>query len=651
MEMMVFSLKASRSRSPKAFSLLEALFTVTVIGILAAVAIETTHRLRQGASSTKLDSDVASINQSIKVYLANGGSLEETISPAAVLEKLKTRRESTEAAAFAGFKSDMIDHRVIAVHQTEAEAASVSPRAVWNASKKCFEVSRGGSAGVARFDLNDALGAADHGTEVRAAGAVALNRGDGWIWDYEDSAPQGPQVPAQIPLSMPLPTPPVAPAPPGRLAAPVFSVGGGSYRYDTYPEVIELTNPNGTGQLMVARNWSEAGIDWEPYTDPVAVEPGGHLLAYVAPTSGEHTESFTSSGTYELEIIDLQPAEIRTSASVLDLGSNSPVTVELINPNPEGYRSLLEYSISGGDFQPYNSALTINPSDYGAGFELAARVVASIRGFNASPAVGQWLPVKLRPPLIDKKQTDATFLITLFDTNPPDTATLRYSIKDLRTGSQTGWENYQAAFQINGSEYGKGFEVYAFAAAARPRYLDSDPSSAQGRSFFGTKVADRAILVLDVSGSMAWNGRLDSVKAEAKKLLSAMPADGKIAIITFSSGVKTDFRYQTTTSSKITQAQLIVDSLKASGSTNYSGALTTALNMVKANPDVEQVVFLSDGAPTAGDTSTSGILRLVDSIVARNVALTPIGYQMTTAAENDLIQKMKERGAPKLPAK
>jgi len=72
--------------------------------------------------------------------------------------------------------------------------------------------------------------------------------------------------------------------------------------------------------------------------------------------------------------------------------------------------------------------------------------------------------------------------------------------------------------------------------------------------------------------------------------------------------------------------------------------------MVKANPDVEQVVFLSDGAPTAGDTSTSGILRLVDSIAARNVAVTPIGYQMTTAAKTDLIEKMKERGVPKLPA-
>jgi len=140
---------------------------------------------------------------------------------------------------------------------------------------------------------------------------------------------------------------------------------------------------------------------------------------------------------------------------------------------------------------------------------------------------------------------------------------MRYAIKDLRTGSQGPWQNCQAAFQINGNDYGKGFEINASAIAVRPRYLDSDPSSAQGRSFFGTKVADRAILVLDISGSMAWNGRLDSVKAEAKKLLAAMPANGKIAIITFSTGVKTDFKYQTTTSSKITQAQLIVDSLKA----------------------------------------------------------------------------------------
>jgi len=83
---------ASLPRRFRAFSLVEADHGFCD-WYSAVVAFESTQRLRLGATSTKLDSDVAAINQSIKVYLANGGTLDGTTSPAAVLEKLKTRRK------------------------------------------------------------------------------------------------------------------------------------------------------------------------------------------------------------------------------------------------------------------------------------------------------------------------------------------------------------------------------------------------------------------------------------------------------------------------------------------------------------------------------------------------------------------------------
>ncbi len=639
-----------RHRPPRsscgAFSLLEVLVTIAVLGILAIVAVESTTRLREGATATKLDSDVAAINQSIKVYLANGGNLDGVTDPAAVLEKLKTRREASDAAAFAGFRSDMIDQRVVPVLQTVAEAAQRTPRAVWNATAKRFDMAQQGAAGVARFELDAAAGRADHGVESREAGAVALNRGDGWIWNYEDAAPPVLSGPGTIPVTTPTPLVPAAPTPPGRLQAPVFSTPGGTYRYNTFPDTVTITNPSGTGQIMVGRSWTADGVQWEAYTGPVTIEPGSHLLAFVQSPGGEYTDSVASSGTYELEIIELEAPRIEPSASLMDLDSNQTVSIQIVNPNPSDYRSYVEYALSDGNYVRYEGPLSISPSSHAAGFEIAARVVPSMRGFEASEPVTRWLPVKLRPPLIDKKQTGAIFDITLFDRNPANVGTLRYLIQDLRTGTRTAWQDYSAAFAIDGSLYGKGFEVVTYAATTSTRHLDSSESSAQGRSFFGTQVADRAILVLDVSGSMASNGRLTSLKAEAKRLLSAMPQDGKISIISFSSKAKLEFAYQTTTSSKITQAQGIIDSLKASGLTNYSESLNMALGIVKANPDVEQVVFLSDGAPTTGDTSTNGILRIVDSIAALKVAVSPIGYQMTTDAERKLIQRMKERGTP-----
>jgi uncharacterized protein YegL len=618
-----------------------------LLGILGAVAFQSSHRFREGATSTKLDSDVAAINQSIKVYLANGGSLAGVTDPAAVLDKLKTRREAADAAAYAGLRSDMIDGRVTAVPQTTAEANSNAPRAVWNATARRFEVARLGSGGIARFDLSVAAGKVNHGVETREAGAVDLNRGDGWIWNYQDVAAPVLAQPRPVPLTDTAPPSPVAVAPPGRLAAPVLSAAGGRYQYNTFPSTITLTNPNGTGRIMVARQWTASGIQWEEYRNPVAMSPEGHLLAYVQSTTAEHSDSVSASGTYEVETIDLQQPTIQPGAAYLDLGVNNTLTIALQNPNPSAYGSTIEYSILGGAYTAYTEPLAISPASYENGFEIAARVVRSGVGFRPSQPVTQWLPIKLKAPLIDKKQAGSIFTITLFDTNPANKGSLKYLIQDLNNGSRTAWSSYGNAFQIDGDKYVKGFEVITYAVATAARYLDSAESNVQGRSFFGTKVAERVVLVLDVSGSMSWNNRLNKVKDEAKKLLSAMPATGKAAVVTFSSGVSTRFAYQQTTSQKVTEAQGIINSLVASGGTNYIDALGTALTIVNANPDVEQVVFLSDGAPNGGKSAHPTILSRVDQIAAKGVTLSPIGFEMTTAAEKKLIQDMKDRGVAK----
>lgn len=643
--------KIWNSRRPllkrRAFSLLEVLVTVALLGILGAVAFQSSHRFREGATSTKLDSDVAAINQSIKVYLANGGSLAGVTDPAAVLDKLKTRRGASDAAAYAGLRSDMIDGRVTAVPQTTAEANSNAPRAVWNATARRFEVARRGSGGIARFDLSAAAGKVNHGEETRAAGAVDLNRGNGWIWSYQDVAAPVLTQPRPVPLTNTAPPSPVAVAPPGRLAAPVLSAAGGRYQYNTFPSTITLTNPNGTGRIMVARQWTVAGVQWELYQSPVAMSPNGNLLAYVQSTTAEHSDSVSVGGTYEVETIDLQQPTIQPGAAYLDLGVNNTLTIALQNPNPSAYGSTIEYSILGGAYTAYTEPLAISPSSYANGFEIAARVVRSGVGFRASQPVTQWMPIKLKAPLIDKNQAESIFTITISDPNPPNKASMKYQIKDLNNGSLTAWQSYTVPFKLNGDNYVKGFEVITYASATAVRYLDSDASNVQGRSFFGTKVAERVVLVLDTSGSMSLNSRLVKVKEEAKKVLSAMPATGKAAVVSFSTTVVTRFAYQETTPAKVTSAQAAINSLVASGSTNYTGALSTALSIVTANPDVEQVVFLSDGAPDGGTSAHATILSQVDQIAAKGITLSAIGYEMTAAAEKKLIADMNTRGVAK----
>lgn len=377
------------------------------------------------------------------------------------------------------------------------------------------------------------------------------------------------------------------------------------------------------------------------------MQPDSDLLAYVKTTTSEHSDSVASSGTYQLEIIDLQAATITPRSDLLDLDTNESVTIEISNPNPSAYRSQIEYSVGNG-FVAYTGPVNVSPSQYSNGFEIAAQVVPTGIGFRSSSPVNRWLSVKLKKPLINTQENKVTKIhtATLFDTNAPGAASLRYAIEDLKSKSRTAWRDYQTPFTIDGKLYRNGFEVVAYAVPKKPRFLDSQESKEKGQSFFGIQVADRSILVLDVSGSMASYGRLDKVKEEAKRLISAMPEDGRVGIITFGRRTAIRYEYQETTASAVSAAQGIIDSLIADGGTPYSTALDMALGVVRSNPDALQVVFLSDGAPNGGDMTTEGILRRVDAIAALGVKVSAIGYEMKKQSERDLIDMMNQRGVP-----
>jgi uncharacterized protein YegL len=331
----------------------------------------------------------------------------------------------------------------------------------------------------------------------------------------------------------------------------------------------------------------------------------------------------------------------------LDLDENQSVTIEISNPNPSAYQSRIEYSF-GDEFLTYAGPVSVSPSQHREGFEIAARVVPTIPGFRSSNPVNRWLPVKLKKPLINTQENKTTKIhtVTLFDTNADGAASLRYAIEDQKSKSRTEWRDYQAPFTVDGRLYRNGFEVVSYAIPKKDRYLESRESKEKGQSFFGVEVADRAILVLDVSGSMASHGRLVKLKDEAKRLIAALPEDGRLAIITFGRRTSVRYNYQQTTASAVSQAQGIIDSLVADGGTPYSTALDTALGVVRSNPDAEQVVFLSDGAPNGGDMTQEGILRRVESIAKLGVRVSAIGYEMRRQSERDLIEKMNQRGVP-----
>ncbi|MFL5560908.1 MAG: VIT domain-containing protein [Gemmatimonadaceae bacterium] len=114
-------------------------------------------------------------------------------------------------------------------------------------------------------------------------------------------------------------------------------------------------------------------------------------------------------------------------------------------------------------------------------------------------------------------------------------------------------------------------------------------------------------LVLDVSGSMSGR-KLIQAKAAGRQVLATLNEGDRFRIIDFSTDVRT-FRddFVAASAPNVREAQRYLDALDAQGSTNISGALDEALRVESPENRLPLVLFLTDGAPTVGETQPDAI--------------------------------------------
>jgi hypothetical protein len=105
------------------------------------------------------------------------------------------------------------------------------------------------------------------------------------------------------------------------------------------------------------------------------------------------------------------------------------------------------------------------------------------------------------------------------------------------------------------------------------------------------------VYILDISDSMNDDRKIDKAKQALKQALEELtPQDTFNIVYFFTDAYRFSKQMEPATPEAIKTGEKFVDSLKARGSTNYSGALTLAL----ALPDITHVVLMSDGLPTIG---------------------------------------------------
>lgn len=169
--------------------------------------------------------------------------------------------------------------------------------------------------------------------------------------------------------------------------------------------------------------------------------------------------------------------------------------------------------------------------------------------------------------------------------------------KDWRTGA------YQAALQVSIATY-------------------VDPSTY-------TRLPMKLVVVVDHSGSMSSDLRLEKVKAGLHTLIDNLRDEDRLAIVSFDDVVTYDAPFGTETAT-LDRAHLhdVVTRLEPRGGTNIYDGLEAGLAMLGETPSNERqnrVIFLSDGLATVGNTSQQAIVEMATGYIERGIGLTTIG--------------------------
>lgn len=674
------------------FSMVQSVIVVAIIGVLAAIGFTHVTQISEGARLTKLESDVAAINQSIQVYLANGGILTDAISfgvwgdpiEQKVIDKLKTRRNQFSAETYSGLKAEMIDKRLAVLMQTDSEAISSEQRAVWNAAENRFEIKTIGK-GVKLFYLNAQLAHLDYGIdEGRRSSAINVNDESGWIWAYDDSS-----SPTNLPGPTLIPTGGTTgdDADGGdtsgdsagddgdgegeeltKLNPPRIDPRSGTYQVTEFPLTVTVINTN----TDYPDTWIMVQVNsggYQRYEGPFTVEPNTSVRAYVTGM----TEVFETSST----AYAYYTTKLRTPSFSPWYGRQYPMTdfpMEVTIRNYNDPETFVMYALDDGEYQRYTEPISVP-----GGTKVSAYIESpDERWERSSTRSGTYEGYKLDLPQPQLYTSAPEFnadvsTITVSAELPADTepgaAQIQYAItaKDAPAPDRSAFISYAGPISATYDQYPTGFTFYAYAKSLNTEVWNDGPANSVSTSvdFFGVGVAQSTLFVLDFSGSMdqrffgSSKTRLQVLKEEMDNALggSDINENDEIGVMLFSSKpwwVSPDglvevesstslSMYSGTTANK-SAISSVINATEDKRYTNYARALEA---VGQINPPPAQIIFLTDGAPTVGDGSTAddnnSWFTGLSEIIGLGVPVHTIGVDLKNQSRADRLEYISEQ--------
>jgi Ca-activated chloride channel family protein len=191
------------------------------------------------------------------------------------------------------------------------------------------------------------------------------------------------------------------------------------------------------------------------------------------------------------------------------------------------------------------------------------------------------------------------------------------------------------------------FAVHVDGAPA-PVLGDSDlllRSGIQARESSERQRPDAALtFVIDTSGSMGRDDRLELVKDSLRKLVLALGRGDSIAVVTFGDDARVVLPPTPATDDKTILAA--IDELHPGGSTNLEAGLRLGYSLARETflgDGIDRIVLASDGVANVGLTDADGILRQIRRDAAAGIELVSVGVGMGNY--NDaLLEQLADQG-------
>lgn len=181
--------------------------------------------------------------------------------------------------------------------------------------------------------------------------------------------------------------------------------------------------------------------------------------------------------------------------------------------------------------------------------------------------------------------------------------------------------DYQAKYALSTTELG----LWAMST-----YLDEVPDD-HGQGFFTMLVepdpsentdviAKHFSLIIDVSGSMGWDDKIQQARNAASYIVNNLNVGDYFNIISFSNTATTLWAtHQPYSVATQNTALSFISNLVPLANTNISAAFTACIPQFTNAPDdaAKIIIFLTDGVPTAGITGTQALINHVNGLISQ----------------------------------